>query len=471
MTFWTKFLPELYTLLTAVIFLFLSLGKPNRNRDFQLALILAAIGLIVCIASVGQHGTLFGGTYRVDLFSQIFKILIYIGFFLILCLCGNLNGVDEKWHTEFYLLMSICTMAMMLLTSCVHLLTLYLALELSSYSLYIMVYLRKGFKYGIEAGIKYFFVGATASVIMLLGFALLYSQSRSMYLADLARELPNLIHLPVALFGFMLALSGFLFKLAAFPFHFWAPDVYEGAPHQAAGYIASVSKVAAIAVLVRLVSLAGGNQHLAYFLIVLSLISMTVGNLAAVAQKDLKRLLAFSSVAHAGYVLIGILSMNILGYISAVFYALSLLVMKFTCFMTVVKASDNGRNLTIDQLAGLHKRAPMLALALMLALFSLAGIPPTIGFTSKLMVFTAAIRNGYFFLVLLAMFNVVISLYYYLKVLRAAYFLTPDSTAPAIVLSPALKLLLLGLIILMVVGGLYPRYFIVIAEAMTKSLI
>ncbi|MFW5902075.1 MAG: NADH-quinone oxidoreductase subunit N, partial [Thermodesulfobacteriota bacterium] len=356
------FVPELYTLFAAGIFLLLSLLKDAPRRDFNLAVGLSALGILICLVWLGAQGLIFAGTYQVDTFSQVFKSLIYMGFFLVVGLCGNLAGVEEKRHSEFYFLLFICTLALMLLVSCVHLLTLYLALELSSYSLYILVYLRKGYEKGIEAAIKYFIIGASASAIMLFGFALLYGTGQSGYLADLVRDLPFRIGEPVVLIGLILSLSGFFFKLALFPFHFWAPDAYEAAPHQVSAYIATASKVAAIAVLLRITALSGQGGQLAWLLVVLAVFSMTAGNLAAMVQKDFKRLLAFSSVAHAGYVMIAILSMNRLGTESAIFYALSLLVMKLTCFMIVVQAAPGGGNIELRQLAGFHRRAPLLAL-------------------------------------------------------------------------------------------------------------
>lgn len=465
------FMPELYALLAAGVFLVLSLRPPRPLRDYGIAFFISAAGLLTALLTVGHEALLFHGVYRIDLFSQVFKILISMGFFLVICLCRDLSGVEEKRHSEFYLLLSVCTLAMMLLVSSVHLLTLYISLELSSYSLYVLVYLRKGYEKGLEAALKYFIVGASASAVMLFGFALLYGSGQSAYLADLARHLPGRLNEPVVLIGFILALSGFFFKLAIFPFHIWAPDVYEGAPHQVSAYLATASKIAAIAILMRITALgSGASDRLAWFLIVLSVLSMTVGNLAAIAQKDLKRLLAFSSVAHAGYVTIGILSANALGYASTVFYALSLLVMKFSCFLIVVKAADGGRNITVEQLAGLHRRAPVLALAFFLALFGLAGIPPTIGFTAKLLIFSAAMKKGLLWLVLVAMFNVLISLYFYLNVLKAAYFIEPAEAPPAIAVSLPLNILAVVLIVTMVIGGIYPRYLIALAGVMTKGL-
>jgi NADH-quinone oxidoreductase subunit N len=327
---------------------------------------------------------------------------------------------------------------------------------------------------GIEAAIKYFLIGITASAVMLFGLALLYGTTQATYVRDLAQVLPGVIDKPAVIIGLLLTFSGFFFKLAVFPFHFWAPDVYQGAANQVTAYIATASKVAAIALLIRMVALTGSGaagNYLVHVLATLSIVSMTVGNLAAIVQKDIKRLLAYSTVAHAGYVLIGILSMSRAGYSGVIFYALALLMMKFTAFLVVVRVADGDRNLQIDQLAGLHQRSPLLALALMVSIFSLAGIPPTIGFTGKLFVFLAAMEQGYFTLVLIAMFNVVISLYYYLLVLKAAYLLEPDGTMPELRLSPQVKVLTGVLIIAMVGVGFFPTYILEIAEAAARYLV
>jgi NADH-quinone oxidoreductase subunit N len=205
--------------------------------------------------------------------------------------------------------------------------------------------------------------------------------------------------------------------------------------------------------------------------VVLSIVTMTVGNVSAIVQKDLKRLLAYSSVAHAGYVLIGVLSMNPAGYAGAVFYSAALVTLKFTCFMVVVKVAADGGNITIDQLAGLHRRSPLLALALMLSLFGLCGIPPTIGFIGKLLVFTAAMEKGYFALVLIAMVNVVISLYYYLLVLKAAYLTEPPQQMPPLVLSFGDRIVATALIAVIIGIGFYPAPLIAVARDVVAVLI
>jgi NADH-quinone oxidoreductase subunit N len=470
---WMLFSPELFYFGGAMAWLGLSLVKhADPQRDHYIALFLTALGVVICMANVRQEGLLFVNTYQVDFFAQVFKVMLSLGLFLIICICSELKSIFERHHPEFYLLLFVCTLAMMMLVSSVHILSIYVALELSSYSLYLLVALRKAENMGLEAGLKYFLVGIFASAVMIFGMALLYSVTQATYVADMLQMLPAIIDKPLAAIGVLMTLSGFFFKLAVFPFHFWAPDVYQGAANQATAYIATASKVAAIAVLVRMVAVTGdGSMYLVHVLVILSIISMTVGNLAAIVQKDFKRLLAYSTIAHGGYVLIGILSMNSAGQVSAIFYAAALLVMKFTVFLVVVKVASDGRNLDIIQLAGLHRRCPLLAMALMVAIFSLAGIPPTIGFTAKFLVFTAAMQKGFFGLVLIAMINVVISLYYYLLVLRAAYLLEPEEELAALIISVPVKILAGVLVVVMLVAGIFPTYLIGLAQAAARMLI
>jgi len=472
---WMIFSPEIYYLLVGLWFLALSmLPRAKSGRNYFSALFLAAAGILVCLITVKSEGVLFFNAYQINLFSQVFKVLLSLGLFLVICLCPNLTAVKAKHHPEFYLLLFVCTLAMMLLVSSVHLLAIYVSLELSSYSLYILVALRRGKDMGIEAGIKYFLIGIFASAVMLFGLALLYGTTQATYLNEMVEVLPGVIDKPAVAIGLLLTLGGFFFKLAVFPFHFWAPDVYQGAANQVTAYIATASKVAAMALLIRMVALTGSGaagNYLVHILVALSIVSMTVGNLAAIVQKDIKRLLAYSTIAHAGYVLIGILSMSTSGYSGVIFYALALLVMKFTAFLVVVKVADDDRNLQIDQLAGLYHRSPLLAMALMVSIFSLAGIPPTIGFTGKLLVFLAAMEQGYFTLVLIAMINVVISLYYYLLVLKAAYLLKPKFAVSEIPLSPPTKVLTIALIIVMVGVGIFPSYVLELAEAAARALV
>ena len=469
---WSLFVPELYLLLMIGVFFCLAIvRRSNPKRDFLIALILATLGVAVCLASVKLEGTLFLQVYRVDLYSQVFKVILAIGLFLVICICSELNGIEKRHHPEFYLLLTICTLAMMLLVSSVELLTIYVALELSSYSLYILVPLRRGYGAHVESGIKYFLIGAFASAVMLFGIASLYGVIHTTYVAEIVKVLPGVIGRPAAIIGLLLTLCGFFFKLAVFPFHFWAPDAYQGATNQVAAYIATASKVAAVAILMRMIALSmGSSEYLVHVLVTLSIASMTLGNLVAIVQKDMKRLLAYSSISHAGYVLIGILSMNQSGYAGAIYYAVAYLIMTFTCFLVVVKVAHDGSDLKIGQLAGLHRRSPLLAMALMLGVFSLAGIPPTIGFTGKLLVFVAAMKNGYFTLVLIAMINVVISLYYYILIVRAAYLLETDEHSPRLQLSVPTKMLTGTLLAAMVFLGVFPQHLLELARAAARTL-
>jgi NADH-quinone oxidoreductase subunit N len=321
------------------------------------------------------------------------------------------------------------------------------------------------------AGLRYFLVGVSASAIMLFGLALIYGVTGALHIDQLIDLLPDMIDRPMVVAGLLLTLAGFFFKLAVFPFHFWAPEAYQGAPNPVAAFIAAVSKVAAVAILLRVISLAQGNgDMLARGLIAMAVVSMTVGNLAAIAQRDFKRLMAFSSVAHAGYLLLAMLCLTPAGYAAAMFYGAAVLIMKFTCFMVMIRVADDGRNLQIHELAGLHHRSPLLALALMMALFGLAGIPPTIGFAGKLFIFVAAMQKGYLVLVLIAMGNVVVSLYYYLLVLKAAYLDEPSRPMPAIDLTLSTRLVAVTLIAMTVGLGFYPTALFNLVQAAVLNL-
>jgi NADH-quinone oxidoreductase subunit N len=462
---WMVIAPELYFLCAAAVFFtFAMIPETNSRRDYITALALAMGGVLVSLASLKTHGS-FSHVYRVDLFSQVFKVLLAVGFFLILCICSELNGIRRRNHPEFYLLLCLCTLAMMMLVSSVELLTIYVALELTSYSLYILVALRRGEDLSLEAGIKYFLIGAAASAVMLFGMASLYGITGETSLQELLKVLPSLAASPMVIIGLTLTLSGFFFKLALFPFHLWAPPVYEAAANQVTAYIATATKVAAIALLLRFATLGAQSLYMVHIFTALAIASMTLGNLVALIQKDLKRLLAYSTVAHAGYILIGILCMSESGYSAVIFYAVAYLMMNFLCFLVVEQVARDGRNVLVPDLAGLHSRSPLLALSIMVGVFSLGGIPPTIGFTGKFLIFTAAMQKGYFYLVLIGMINVVVSLYYYAIVVKAAYFLKPEKEEASILLPFQLKAVIWTVLAVVIVGGIYPHFIYSVAVA------
>jgi NADH-quinone oxidoreductase subunit N len=463
--------PELYYLgLAFVIFLFSLRRNPQVQRDYTITVVLAGVGFLVALLCLGQKGDLFFKAYRVDLFSQIFKAALALGLFLVLMISRNIAHIEERFRAEFYLFLTTCTLGMMMLVSSVELLTIYVSLELSSYSLYILVPLRKGDGIDVEAGIKYLFIGAVSSGFMLFGLSYIFGAAHSTYLADIMQAMPQLLQSPIGLVGIVLAMAGFFFKLSAFPFHFWAPDVYQGGANQVVTFIATASKAVAVALLLRLASLGVSYGYsFAQVLMVLSILSMTLGNLVAIIQRDLKRMLAYSSIAHAGYVLMGIVGLQEAGFTSAVYYALAYLIMNFTVFMVLSEVASDGRDLKIAELAGLWRRSPLLSMSLILGVFALAGVPPSIGFTGKLLLFTSAMNSGYFWLVLIGAVNGTLSLYYYLKVVYAAYFM--ESDLPPIQLSLSTRLLNYALCATILVFGVAPNSIIELARAAVKSVL
>ena len=466
------FLPELFFIFGALLFFIFSLRKTADPAGYhRWAIFLAGIGLLVTVVSSRQEGMLFFNCYRVDLFSQIFKILLALGTVWVIFSSSELKGIDPRQHCEYYFLLFVCTLAMMMLVSSVELLTIYVSIELSSYSLYLLVPMRRHADHYIETGIKYFMIGVTSSALMLFGISLLFGMAHTTYVPQIIKTLPSLITQPAAIIGLVLALSGFFFKLALFPFHIWAPDVYQGSANQVTAYIATASKMAAAAMIIRFTGLsAGASPGMIKLLIVLSIFSMTFGNLVALIQKDVKRLLAYSSIAHAGYIMVGILSMSERGYASAIYYAAAYLIMNYSVFMVIMKLADDGHNLQIKELAGLHKRSPLLAMTLMIGLFGLAGIPPTAGFTGKFLVFAAALQKGYLFLVIIGMINATISLYYYLIIIKAAYLLKPVNEYPALQVDSWTRYLSIALVIMMIYLGIFPDQFLSLTEAAARTL-
>jgi NADH-quinone oxidoreductase subunit N len=464
--------PELYYLGMALVFFAFSLRRREQVRtDYQVALALSALGVVVTAACLFQRGNLFFEAYRVDLFSQIFKFALALGLFLVLTISHNLAQIEERYHAEFYLFLTTTTIGMMMLVSSVELLTIYVSLELSSYSLYILVPMRRGDGLDVEAGIKYLMIGAVSSCFMLFGLSYLFGAAHSTYLADILPKLGQLMSSPIGLVGLLLSMAGFFFKLSVFPFHFWAPDVYQGAANQVTTFIATASKAAAVALLLRFAALGSSYGYsFAQALMILSILSMTLGNLVAMIQKDFKRMLAYSSIAHAGYFLIGVLTMQESGYIGAIYYALAYLVMNFTVFMVLSEVATDGRDLQISELAGLYHRSPLLMMSLIVGVFALAGVPPSIGFTGKLLLFTSAMNQGYFWLVLIGAVNGTISLYYYLKVVYAAYY-QDDPGLPPIILSRPTRMLNYALITVVLGFGVFPDRIVELAKAAIRSVL
>ncbi|MBU2027917.1 MAG: NADH-quinone oxidoreductase subunit N [Proteobacteria bacterium] len=413
-------LPELYMLLFSIFFLFLSLGK-KKIALFTAARGLALVGFAVTLACSGARGDLFSGAYQVDFFSQVFKVLLCAGFTLVVFMFEKENEVENL--PEFFMFLGFSTLGLMILVSSVELISIVVSLEISSFSLYAVVPLRKAqTKRQLEAAMKYLFFGAISTGIMLYGMGYLYGMAHSTYLTDIMAKLPPFLAQPLGVLALILTLTAFFFKLSLFPLHFWAPDIYEGASDATTTFIATIPKIAATALLIRLAMLASfAPAQLATVIIVLAAFSMTLGNLVGLVQKDVKRLLAYSGIAHAGYLMMGLLSFNQEGNAAVVYYITVYLFMNLACFYVVMLLSRRGENVSINDLSGLARRSPLLALTLAVAAFSLAGIPPTGGFTGKFFLFVAAFKAGHLAIVIIAAVNTVISIFYYLNLVRISY--------------------------------------------------
>jgi NADH-quinone oxidoreductase subunit N len=424
-------LPELYMLLFSVFFLFLSVGK-KRISLFTMARVLALVGFFVALTCAGARGTLFAGAYQVDFFSQVFKVLLSAGFTLVVFMFEKENEVENL--PEFFMFLGFSTLGLMILVSSVELISIVVSLEISSFSLYAVVPLRKAqTRTQIEAAMKYLFFGAISTGIMLYGMGYLYGMAHSTYLPDIMVRLPQFLAQPLGVLAIILTLTAFFFKLSLFPLHFWAPDIYEGASDATTTFIATVPKIAAAALLIRLTMLAStAPAQMATVIIVLAAFSMTLGNLVGLVQKDVKRLLAYSGIAHAGYLMMGLLSFNREGNAAVVYYIAVYLFMNLALFYVVMLLSRRGENVTINDLGGLARRSPLLALTLAVAAFSLAGIPPTGGFTGKFFLFVTAFKAGYLAIVIIAAVNTVISIFYYLNLVRVSYSRESEDLRPLV---------------------------------------
>lgn len=445
------FLPETAVLFGALVAFALSVFDASAKTAWRASTFVAAIVVSVTASMLFEQGEpFFPKIYRVDLMSQLLKLGIGVGLFFTLLVSGNMGSYRPRARVDVPIFLFLSAVGMMLLVSATELLTIYVALELSAYGLYIIAVLNRRQREGSEAGAKYILFGAASSAVTLYGVSLIYGATGTTYLADIVAGGPSLL----LVVGVLLALAGLLFKLAVFPFHSWAPDTYEGAPHQAATFIGTASKAAAVGVLIRVLAMAD-TDDVVTVLMVLSVASMTFGNLAAIVQKDIKRLLAYSTIAHAGYIVIGLLAFSDTGTASALFYVLTYIPIAFCAFLVVCAVGTDGHNPTLDSIAGLYKRAPMLTFALIVGMFGLAGIPPTPGFAGKWFLFSAAIQEGMFWIVLVAAINATVSLYYYLQVVKAA-FLNPPGEREDVEVPFAYELATYLAVALILFTGFYP---------------
>jgi NADH-quinone oxidoreductase subunit N len=459
------FLPELSLLGAGLILFFYSLGSQSLGTVKNVATALTGLVLLISLFCLNSEGSLFYGAYRVDYFSQLIKVILSLGTLILLLFSHKDSGIRENAQAEYYLFLFMSLLGLMMLVSSVELISIFVSLELSSFAVYMMVPLRKESSseksQHIEAGVKYLLYGVMATGFMLFGMSYLYGLTGATDLATITQKMSGHYTHPAAIIAILLVLAGFFYKLAIFPLHFWVPDVYQGAGNETTAFIAAIPKIAAVAIMIRIVNLVSAEGHvMANVLAGCALLSMFYGNLSALVQKDIKRLLGFSGIAHAGFILVGLLSFNIDGQATAIYYISGYLFMNLACFLVICTISPSGKNVDVADFTGLYKRAPILALTLLVGLFALAGIPPFVGFSGKFLILLSALKQGHLLLVILAAINTAIAIYYYLSIVRLAYCTGDEEQMTAIDTPVMAKALSVILMLIIVVMGVLPNYFI-----------
>ena len=464
--------PEAGLTILAMVILFMDVylaGERRRNIAWVtvIGLVLLALTPLVWGPPADAASQLaWGGMVRHDTLAQIFRVMILLGAAL-----TALMSMDTKSHGrqgEFYLILVVATLGACLVSAAADLIMLFLGLETLSIPLYILAAFRRDDVRSAESGMKYFLFGAFASALMLFGLSILYGFSGQTSIYALAEVLPAASGeavLPV-LAALTLVVVGFGFKIGAAPFHFWTPDMYEGAPTPVTAFVSVASKAASFALLVRFLIavfpqglVIGGHEIQAFWVslaALMAVISMTLGNVLALSQRNIKRLLAYSSIAQAGYALIGVAaiqSQTEQGVASVGFYLFMYTFTNLLAFAVVVIFSEATGSETIADLAGLNRRSPWLALMMTIALLSLGGIPPTAGFFGKFFLFNAAVQADLTWLAIVGVLNAIVALYYYLIVIKVMYVDRSADDDQPIALSrvsgwvlavPALAVLLLG---------------------------
>src|SRR6266581_617800 len=413
----------------------LRLGASGRTS--ALCSLVAALGLAFAVGAVltlPQQAALFGGMLVITPLTSLFKIIcMALAFFAVLLASGN---DSLRNHGEYLAIILLATIGLMLLVGSEELLMIFIGLELTGLSLYVMTAFDKTDIHSAEAGLKYFLFGSTASAFTLFGISLIYGMSGTTALAAIGQKLAGAPVQPLLAVGIVMTLIGFAFKIAAAPFHLWAPDAYQGAPIPSAAFIASGSKVASFVVLGKIVLIGfapargSADWHAmvagwAPVLAVLAALSILLGNFVALAQTNVRRLLAYSAVAHGGYTLLGLIAGGRDGFAATLFYTTTYAITLVGAFgvVGVVRRDTSGDDL--QNFAGLASRSPFLAASMSIFLLSLAGLPPLAGFFGKFYLFSAAFRaggnHGLLWLVALALFGSFVSLYYYLIVLKVIF--------------------------------------------------
>ena len=470
-------LPEMILLGMAMLVLITDLFLKQSNRIAiyglsQLALLVAAYFTFVTHAP--GVGYAFSDVFVDDAMSDVLKLMIYLGTSLIFVYSRQYIQQRDMFRGEFYALVLFSVVGMMIMVSGQNMLTLYVGLELLSLSLYALVALDRDNARATEAAMKYFVLGALASGMLLYGMSMIYGMTGSLNIADIHHVLINSgkTH-SVLILGLVFIVAGLAFKLGAVPFQMWVPDVYEGSPTAITMLISSVPKLAAFAFVIRL--LAQGLQTMAVdwqqMLLVMAVLSIIIGNVTAIAQTNLKRMLAYSTISHIGFVLLGLMSASINGFASAMFYIVSYVLMTLAGFGIILLLSRKGFEADkLDDLKGLNQRSPWIAFLMLIVMFSMAGVPPTLGFYAKFAVLQAALQAGFLWLVVFAVLMAVIGAFYYLRVIKLMYFDEPLDHHPIQVPTDMRAVLSVNAFALLVIGLMPQGLMSLCAYAIVKSL-
>ena len=481
------FIPELSLVAFAIAVILLDLFIQRKG-------LLVAVSLAGLVVSAGFTIAMWGGSSQaifnnmlaVDNFALFFKLL-FLGIAALVIL-ASVDYVSRfaRFQGEYHALVLLSTLGMMLMAATADLISIYIALELTSICLYILVGFLKDPK-SSEASLKYLLLGAIASAVLLYGMALVFGFTGKTQLGEIAQVIQamspqTILASPALILGIVLLVAGFGFKIAAVPFHMWVPDVYEGAPTPITAYLSVASKAAGFAIILRVFYSAFGSPELlnqvnwGIIFAVLSAIGMTLGNVVAIPQTNIKRMLGYSSIAQAGYLMVGLATMglspatDILGRSGLLFFLASYALTNLGAFIAIIAISNKLDSDLIDDYSGMGKRAPLLALGLTLCFISLIGLPPAAGFMAKFYIFSGAIQHGLLWLVIIAVINSVISAYYYLRVVKVMWLGEPvseEKVPSSGALRVALSLSCLGVLLL----GVIPGFVMKLAELAASMLV
>ena len=446
----------------------LFIGK-NKSILVFMSLIGLLMAAISSLAKFNLPVHSFNGAYVVDHLSVFFTFIFCISSAMAILLSVDFNKREEIKVGEYYSLILFCTVGMIVLASSTDMIMIFLGIEIISISLYILAGVRRKDIKSNEAALKYFLLGAFATGFLLYGMALIYGSTGSTKLSIISKVVSEgqIISEPLMLMGVVLLIIGFSFKVAAVPFHMWAPDVYQGAPTPVTAFMAVGPKAASLAAFYRVMTEAMPELSYSWeiLLCIVSVLSMFIGNLGAIMQTNIKRLIAFSSVSHVGYLLIAIIAKSSLSSSSLMFYMLTYAFMIFGVFGIVILLGRKGdENLEIENYSGLAYKHPVIALTMTIFLLSLGGLPPLAGFVAKFYIFSAALKEGYLILVIIAVLNSAISLYYYLKVIVFMYMKEPVKPFN-ITLSPMTLLVIAISVFGTIQLGIYPDPIIFLAQS------